>query len=217
MDFVSLYVTLKLALVTTVLLMIISAPLAYLLAHSKFPGKSFVEALIYLPTALPPTVIGFYLVIAMGPKGFIGKGVGAISGSSLLFTFTGIAIASAIYSIPFAVQPMKAAFQKIDRRLIENAYVLGLSKRGAFFRVALPNSVSGIVASAVLVFLHTTGAFGVLVMVGGSIPGETKVASIAIYEAVEMMDYHTAGLLSLCFIPVSYIFLLLVNRLNKEY
>lgn len=216
MDYMSLYVTLKLALVTTVLLMIISAPLAYILAHSDFPGKSFVETLIYLPTALPPTVIGFYLVIAMGPRGFMGKGWGAVTGSSLLFTFTGIAVASAIYSIPFAVQPMKAAFQKIDRRLIENAYVLGLSKSSAFFRVALPNSVSGIVAAAVLVFLHTTGAFGVLVMVGGSIPGETRVASIAIYEAVEMMDYHGAAMLSLCFIPVSFIFLLLVNKLNKD-
>lgn len=215
MDYVSLYVTLKLALVTTIILMVISAPLAYMLAHRDFPGKSFIETIIYLPTALPPTVIGFYLIIAMGPKGFIGKGWGAVTGGSLLFTFTGIAVASVIYSIPYAVQPMKAAFQKIDRRLIENAYVLGLSKYSTFFRVALPNSVSGIVAAAVLVFLHTTGAFGVLVMVGGSIPGETRVASIAIYEAVEMMDYHGAAMLSLCFIPLSFIFLLFINKLNR--
>ncbi len=216
MDYLSLYVTVKLALVSTVILMAAMAPLAYLLAHSDFTGKSLVEALIYLPTALPPTVIGFYLVIILSPRGFIGKAWSSISGSSLLFTFTGIAIASIIYSIPFAVQPMKAAFQKIDRRLIENAYVLGLSKPATFFRVALPNSVSGIAASAVLVFLHTAGAFGVLIMVGGSIPGETKVASIAIYEAVETMDYSSAGMLSLCFIPISYIFLLLVNRLNRD-
>ena len=216
MDYLSLYVTLKLSLVTTAILMVLTAPLAYILAQSDFPGKSFIEALVYLPTALPPTVIGFYLVIVLSPKGFIGNAWESVAGGNLLFTFTGIAIASVIYSIPFAIQPMKAAFQKIDHRIIENAYVLGLSKRAAFFRVALPNSVSGIAAAAVLVFLHTTGAFGVLIMVGGSIPGETKVASIAIYEAVETMDYRSAGMLSLCFIPISYIFLLIVNKLNED-
>lgn len=216
MDFTALYITLKLAAVTTALLMILSAPVAYALVYSSFPGKSFIEALIYLPTALPPTVIGFYLIIIMGPKGPVGSAWAKISGEGLLFTFTGIVIASVIYSIPFAVQPMKAAFQKLDRRLLENAYVLGLSRKAAFFRVIIPNSVSGIVASAVLVFLHSIGAFGVLMMVGGSVPGETRVASIAIYESVERMDYHNAGLLSLCFIPISYLFLLLVNKLNKD-
>lgn len=216
MDYTALYITLKLALFTTVILILLSAPLAYILAFLRFPGKSFLEALIYLPTALPPTVIGFYLIILMGPRGKIGHAWGSLTGGSLLFTFTGILIASVIYSIPFAVQPMKAAFQKLDRRLLENAYVLGLSKKAAFFRVVLPNSISGIIASSVLVFLHSIGAFGVLMMVGGSVPGETRVASIAIYEAVESMDYHKAGMISLCFIPISYIFLLLVNKLNKD-
>lgn len=216
MDYLSLYVTLKLALVATVILMILGAPVAYILAHSKFPGKALIEAFIYLPMALPPTVIGFYLIVVLGPKGHLGRSWEALTGGSILFTFTGIAVASVIYSLPFAIQPMKAAFQKIDRRLIENACVLGLSKREVFFRVALPNSISGIAAAAVLVFLHTTGAFGVLVMVGGSIAGETKVASIAIYESVEMMDYDAAGRLSLCFIPISYVFLLLVNKLNGD-
>lgn len=216
MDYPALYITLKLAVVSTVILMVIAAPVAYMLAFSSMRGKSFIEALIYLPTALPPTVMGFYLVIIMGPRGAVGRLWGSLSGGTLLFTFYGIAVASVIYSIPYSVQPMKAAFQKLDRRLLENAYVLGLSKKAAFFRVIIPNSVSGIVASAVLVFLHSIGAFGVLMMVGGSIPGETRVASIAIYEAVESMDYHKAGVLSLCFIPISYIFLLLVNRLNRE-
>jgi molybdate transport system permease protein len=215
MDYLALYVTLKLALVTTVFLMVIAAPIAYGLAYTRFPGKSFLEALIYLPMALPPTVIGFYLIILMGPKGWLGRIWETLTGGSLLFTFLGITIASIIYSIPFAVQPMKAAFQKIDRRLLESAYVLGLSKRAAFFRVIIPNSLAGIAAAAVLVFLHSIGAFGVLLMVGGSIPGETKVASIAIYEAVEMMDYHAAGLIALSFIPISYAFLLLINRLNE--
>lgn len=216
MDYLALYVTLKLALVTTVFLMVIAAPIAYLLAYYRFPGKSLLEALVYLPMALPPTVIGFYLIIVMSPKGFIGRAWEALTGGSLLFTFLGITIASIIYSIPFAVQPMKAAFSKIDRRLLENAYVLGLSKRAAFFRVILPNSLAGIAAAAVLVFLHSIGAFGVLLMVGGSIPGETKVASIAIYEAVETMNYRAAGLIALSFIPISYAFLLLINKLNED-
>jgi molybdate transport system permease protein len=216
MDYLALYVTLKLALVTTVVLMALAAPVAYLLAYTRFPGKSLVEALIYLPMALPPTVIGFYLIIIMGSKSFVGKTWGMLTGGSLLFTFIGITVASIIYSIPFAVQPMKAAFSRIDRRLLENAYILGLSKRAAFLRVIIPNSVSGIAAAAVLVFLHSIGAFGVLLMVGGSIPGETKVASIAIYEAVEMMNYEAAGLIALSFIPISYAFLLLINRLNAR-
>ncbi|HRY38796.1 MAG TPA: molybdate ABC transporter permease subunit [Smithellaceae bacterium] len=216
MDYLALYVTLKLAFVTTVFLMVIAAPIAYLLAYYHFPGKSLLEALVYLPMALPPTVIGFYLIIVMSPKGFVGQVWGSLTGGSLLFTFLGITIASIIYSIPFAVQPMKAAFSKIDRRLLENAYILGLSKRAAFLRVIIPNSVAGIAAAAVLVFLHSIGAFGVLLMVGGSIPGETKVASIAIYEAVETMNYSAAGMLALSFIPISYAFLLLINKLNRD-
>jgi len=215
MDYLALYVTLKLALVTTVFLMVIAAPVAYALAYYRFAGKSFLEALIYLPMALPPTVIGFYLIIVMGPKGFIGRTWGMLTGGSLLFTFIGITVASIIYSIPFAVQPMKAAFSKIDRRMLEAAYVLGLSKKATFFRVIIPNSISGIAAAAILVFLHSIGAFGVLLMVGGSIPGETKVAAIAIYEAVEMMNYQTAGMIALSFIPISYAFLLLINKLNE--
>lgn len=216
MDFQSIYVTVKLAFVTTCLLMTLAAPLAYVLAYTYFPGKSLLEALINLPLALPPTVLGFFLVLVMGPKGIAGHGWAALTGESLLFTFLGIAVASSVYSIPFAVQPMKAAFQKIDRRLMESAYVLGLSRTATFLRVVIPNSVSGIAAAAILVFLHTMGAFGVLLMVGGSIPGETKVASIAIYEAVEAMNYREAALMSLCFIPISYVFLLLVNKLNGD-
>jgi molybdate transport system permease protein len=216
MDYLALFVTLKLAIVTTAVLMVLAAPVAYFLAYSKFPGKSFLEALIYLPMALPPTVIGFYLIILMGPKGWMGRLWEIFTGGSLLFTFVGITIASIIYSIPFAVQPMKAAFAKIDRRLLENAYILGLSKRDTFVRVIIPNSLGGIAAAAVLVFLHSIGAFGVLLMVGGSIPGETKVASIAIYEAVETMNYSAAGLIALSFIPISYAFLLLINKLNKD-
>ncbi len=216
MDYLSLFVSFKLAVVTTVLLMVLAAPLAYFLAYTRFPGKAMVEALMNLPLVLPPTVLGFYLLVLMGPRGWGGRLWDAAGGGPLLFTFSGIVVASLLYSVPFAIQPMKAAFEKIDRRLLENAYVLGLSRTKAFLRVIIPNSISGIAASAILVFLHSLGAFGVLLMVGGSIPGETKVASIAIYEAVETMKYNEAAMMSLCFIPISYGFLLLMNRLNRE-
>jgi molybdate transport system permease protein len=216
MDMVPLYVSLKLSIVTTVVLTVIAAPLAYGLSFLKFPGKSLIEALINMPMAVPPTVMGFYLVTTMGPKGVVGRMWESMTGGSLLFTFLGIAVAAAVCSLPFALQPMKAAFQKIDHRLLENAYVLGLSRTEAFFRVIIPNSISGIAAAAILVFLHSMGAFGVLLMVGGSVPGETKVAAIAIYEAMETMNYREAGLMSLCLVPLSYFFLLLVNKLNRE-
>jgi molybdate transport system permease protein len=216
MDFQSLYVTLKLAVVTMCVLVVLAAPIAYVLAYKRFPGKSLLEALINLPLALPPTVLGFYMILIMGPKGIAGRSWETLTGGSLLFTFLGIAVPSSLYSLPFAVQPIKAAFQKVDYRLMESAYVLGLSRPATFLRVIIPNSISGIAAAAILVFLHTMGAFGVLLMVGGSIPGETKVASIAIYEAVEAMNYRAAGLMSLCFIPISYVFLLLVNKLNGD-
>jgi molybdate transport system permease protein len=216
MDLIPLYVSLKLSIATTVVLTVLAAPLAYGLSFLKFRGKSFIEALINLPMVLPPTVMGFYLVILMGPKGVIGRMWESMTGGALLFTFLGIAAALIVCSLPFALQPMKAAFQKIDHRLLENAYVLGLSRTEAFFRVIIPNSISGIAAAAILVFLHSMGAFGILLMVGGSVPGETKVAAIAIYEAVESMNYREAGLMSLCLVGASYLFLLIVNKLNRE-
>jgi len=216
MDFLPIYLSIKLACVSTCTLIILAAPLAYVLAYSRFAGKSLLEALINLPLALPPTVVGFYLLVVMGPKGTAGRIWEASTGSPLLFTFLGIATASIIYSLPFAIQPMKAAFEKIDRRLLESAYVLGLSRFATFIKVIIPNSIAGIAASAILVFIHSMGAFGVLLMVGGSIPGETKVASIAIYEAVEALNYREAGLMSLTLVPISYTFLLLINRLNRS-
>lgn len=215
MDWMPLLVSLKLALVTTAVLTIVAAPLAYGLTVVNFPGKSLLEALVNLPMALPPTVMGFYLVILMGPQGPIGGAWESATGGSLLFTFTGIAAASVLCSLPFALQPMKAAFSKIDRRLLESSSVLGLSQTTTFFRVIIPNSLSGIAASAILVFLHSLGAFGIILMVGGSLPGQTKVAAIAIYEAVETMNYSDAGVMSLCLVGISYLFLLAINKLNR--
>ena len=216
MDLVALYISIKLAVVSTIVLIIIAAPLSCLLVFYRIPGRSFVEALINLPIVLPPTVLGFYLLMALGPKGGVGSLWEVVFGSPLLFTFTGIVIASIIYSLPFAVAPMKAAFTRIDPRLVENAQVLGLSPMAIFFRVILPNSLTGVAASAILVFLHTIGEFGVILMVGGSIPGRTKVASIAIYEAVEALRYQDAWLMSITLVPVCFVFLLMVNRLTPE-
>jgi molybdate transport system permease protein len=216
MEWAPLFVSAKLALATTVLLMILAAPLAYVMSHIRFPGRSLCEALINLPLVLPPTVLGFYFLLVMAPKGPAGRLWDRLTGTSLVFSFSGILIASVVYSLPFAYQPMKAAFAKIDHRLLESAYVLGLSPFSAFFRVVLPNSVAGLASSAILVFVHTLGEFGVILMVGGSIPGQTKVASIAIYEAVEALRYREAGLMSLTLMPVCYAVLLLVTRLSER-
>lgn len=216
MDWTALFLSLKLALVATTILMFVTAPLACLMAYSRLPGKAFLEAFINLPLAMPPTVVGFYLLIMMGPEGWLGGLWTRATGSPLLFTFTGIVIASIIYSIPFALQPMRAAFEKIDPRLIESARILGLSPPAIFARVIIPNSLNGIAASAILVFLHTLGAFGVVLMVGGSVPGQTRVASVAIYEAVETLQYGSAAMMSLALLPVCYIFLLVVHRLTRS-
>jgi molybdate transport system permease protein len=215
-DWQPLFLSLKLAAVSTFLLIILAAPLAYALSLARFVGKAFLEALINLPMALPPTVLGFYLLVIMGPKGFLGRFWETITGSPLVFTFQGIVIALLIYCLPFAIQPMKAAFEKIDRSMLESAYVLGLSPLATFLRVIIPNSISGLAAAAILVFIHSIGAFGVLLMVGGSIPGETKVVSIAIYEAVESLAYREAGRMCLVLIPISYSFLLLLNLITRR-
>jgi molybdate transport system permease protein len=216
MDLMPLILSLKLAGVTTAALVVIAAPLAYVLVFYRMPAKTFLEAAINLPIVLPPTVLGFYLLVSLGPRSIIGGAWNTVFGFQLLFTFTGIVIASMVYSLPFAVAPMKSAFARMDPRLVENAQVLGLTPLQVFFRVILPNSLPGITASAILVFLHTIGEFGVILMVGGSIPGRTKVASIAIYEAVEALRYQDAWLMSLALVPVCYLFLLIVNRLTPE-
>ncbi len=196
------------------MLLVVGAMLAYALVYRKILFRSVVESIIALPMVLPPTVLGFYLLIAMGPRGAVGNAWEGLTGSSLLFSFTGIVIASIFYSLPFAVQPLKAAFARIDRRILENAAVLGLSPLAIFVRVIVPNSLAGFAAAAILVFLHTMGEFGVILMVGGSIPGETRVASIAIYEAVESLRYQDAWIMSVVLALISFTFLIVVNRVT---
>jgi len=216
MDFSPLVLSLQLALCATAILVVLAAPLSYALAYGTFRGKSLVEAFLNLPIALPPTVVGFYLLLAVSPRTAVGRFWEGLTGGPLVFTFSGIVLVAVLCSLPYAIQPMKTAFEKIDRRLLESAYVLGLSRLQTFVRVVLPNSVPGVAGAAILVFLHSMGAFGVLLMVGGSIPGETRVVSIAIYEAVESLDYWTAALLSLALLPICYVFLLIVERLKRR-
>lgn len=215
MDLYPLYISAKLAVATTLFIPIVAAPAAYILAFCKFRGKSLIDAVVSLPMVLPPTVLGFGLLIVMGPQGPLGGFWKELTGDRMVFSFSGILLASLVYNLPFAVQPMRAAFEKLDIRLLENSAVLGLTSTATFFRVVLPNSLPGLAAAAMLVFAHSLGEFGVILMVGGSIPGSTKVASIAIYEAVEAMRYDDALYMSLAIIPVSFMALLAINYLNK--
>jgi molybdate transport system permease protein len=217
MDLTPLYLSAKLSLVSTSILLVISMPLAALLVFVPFRGRFLLDSLVNLPLVLPPTVLGFYLLIILGPDGVIGKIWAKLSsGDSIVFTFGGIVLAAMVHSLPFAVQPLKSTYEKIDRRLLEMAEVLGCSPVSTFFRVILPNAVSGIAASAILAFAHTMGEFGVILMIGGSIPGQTRTASIAIYEYVEAMRYREAAILSLILVVISYAVLLLVNGINKR-
>lgn len=212
LDVTSLLVTGRLALVVTPILLVLCMPLAYWLAKGRMRGKQFVEAACNLPMVLPPTVLGFGLLMVMSPASPLGGAWKAATGSQLPFSFTGLVIGSLIYSLPFGVLPMRAAFEKIDRGVIEAARCTGMTATQTFVHVILPNSVGGITASAALIFAHTVGEFGVALMIGGSIPGETKVASIAIFEHTETLNYASAGLLSLALMVVSYAALLVIGR-----
>ncbi len=216
MDLTPLYLSAKLSLISTVILLIIAMPLAALLVFVRFPGRFLADSLVNLPLVLPPTVLGFYLLVILGPDGPVGRMWAGISDGTIVFTFGGIVLAAMLHSLPFAVQPLKTAYEKIDKRLLEMADVLGTSPGSTFFRVILPNATGGIAASAILAFAHTMGEFGVILMIGGSIPGTTKVASIAIYEYVEAMRYREAAILSLILVVVSYVILLAVNSLSNR-
>lgn len=212
----ALLLSLKLASLTTGILLVVGMPLAYALAVSRGRFKPLLEATVALPVVLPPTVLGFYMLLAMGPHGFLGAFWGGVFHERLPFTFTGLLLASACYSLPFAVQPMQAAFQGLNPRLLEVSWTLGVSRLSTFVRVVLPLAMPGVLTSAVLTFAHTLGEFGVVLMVGGNIPGETKTLSIAIYDLVEALDYGRAGQLSLALLVLSYLLLVVVYVFNKK-
>ena len=216
-DISALFVTLKLASVSTIILLLIGTPIAWWLSQTRFKFKVVFEAIIALPLVLPPTVLGFYLLITLGSNGPVGKLLESLGGSSIAFTFSGLVVGSVIYSIPFVVQPLQNSFSGIGSRPLEVAATLGASPLDRFFTVAVPLARSGFMTAAVLGFAHTVGEFGVVLMIGGNIPGETGVLSIAIYDHVEAMEYGQAHWLSGGLIILSFIMLLFVYLFNRRF
>jgi molybdate transport system permease protein len=216
-DLIALFVTLKLASISTIVLLLIGTPIAWWLSHSHWRYKYFVEAIIALPLILPPTVLGFYLLISLGPNGPIGGLLSALSGESLAFTFTGLVIGSVVYSMPFVIQPLQNAFSAIGQRPLEVAATLGASPIDRFFSIAIPMAKPGFITATVLGFAHTLGEFGVVLMIGGNIPGSTQVVSISIYDHVEALEYGQAHALSASLLLFSFVLLLIVYGANRRF
>lgn len=219
LDWSPIILTLQLALITTVILFVISIPLAYWMANTKSRIKPIIEAIVSLPLVLPPTVLGFYLLIAFSPESAIGSFLNDVFGLKLAFSFTGLVIGSIIYSLPFMVQPLQAGFASLPSSFSEASFVLGKSKYQTITKVLIPNIKKSILTGIVLTFAHTVGEFGVVLMIGGNIPNQTKVVSIAIYDEVESLNYSNAHVYSGILLAVTFTILLLVyinnNRSNK--
>jgi len=213
MNWEAIVTTLKLATATAIVLAIIGLPISYWVAFSKWRWKFLVEAIVALPLVLPPTVLGFYVLVAMGPHSPFGRWYDSLTGHGLPFTLEGLVMASTLYSLPFAVQPVAAAFRTIDRRLIEASWTLGVSSWGTFLRVIVPHAKAGLIAGFVLSFAHTVGEFGVVLMVGGNIPGVTRTISIHVYDEVQSMNYASAGTTSLVLLVFSFVILSVVYSL----
>jgi molybdate transport system permease protein len=207
MDWQALWLSLRLSLWTTCILLAIGLPAAYWLAFSHRRWKFLVEAVVALPLVLPPTVLGFYILMAIGPRGPLGQLYGALTGGMLPFSFQGLLLASVLYSLPFAVQPFASGFVSVDRKLIEASWCLGISRRATFFRVIVPLSKPGILTGMILSFAHTLGEFGVVLMVGGNLPGITRTISISIYDDVQALHYQSALHTSLLLLAVSFLVL----------
>lgn len=216
-DLTALFITLKLAGISTLILLLLGTPLAWWLAQTRWRFKFLLEALIALPLVLPPTVLGFYLLLTLGPNGPLGQLSQWSGGGSLAFTFTGLVIGSVFYSMPFVIQPLQDAFGTIGRRPLEVAATLRASPLDRFFTVAIPLARPGFITAAVLGFAHTLGEFGVVLMIGGNIPGETQVASIAIYDHVESLEYTQAHWLSGLLLLLSFTLLVVVYGLNRRF
>jgi len=212
----SLIISVQLALTTTLILLLIALPLAYVLAFKSFKGRTVLEVLLALPLVLPPTVLGYYVLLLIAPDSMLGGIWQSLFDSSLAFSFSGMVIASVLYSLPFAVQPMQQAFRAIPRNWLELAKTQGLNIKHSLLKIILPASKGGMLVAAALSFAHTMGEFGVVLMVGGSIPGETKVASIALFEMVEMQQQSEAWMLALILLAVSFVMLLVVYSVNRS-
>jgi len=210
----ALFLSVRLALCVSAILFAIGMPLAYWLAYSRWRGKFLVESVVALPLVLPPTVLGFYLLVAMGPRGPLGKLWQALFGHGLAFTFTGLIVASVLYSLPFAVQPLVASFEGVDRKLLDASAVLGASALRTFRRVVLPMSIPGVLTALVLSFAHTLGEFGVVLMVGGNLPGITRTVSIDIYDHVQSLEYADANRMAVILLVFSFAVLSVVYGVN---
>lgn len=216
MNWIAIWVTFKLASLTAVSLLVIGLPIAYWLAYSTWRWKFVVESIVALPLVLPPTVLGFYILVAIGPHSPIGRFYTDLVGHPLPFTFEGLLLASILYSLPFAVQPFATAFEQVDRKLIEASWTLGLSKVGTFFKLIFPLSTAGLITGAVLSFAHTLGEFGVVLMVGGNIEGATRTVSIDIYDEVQALNYAGAAKTAAFLLVISYLVLLVVYAMNRK-
>lgn len=212
-----MWLTAQLAAFTVVLLLLVGIPFAWWLSQTRSPWKTPLEAVTALPLVLPPIVMGFYLLLFLGPRGPAGQLAIWLGGQPLTFTFEGLVVASCVYSLPFVVQPLQAAFEGLDRRAVEAAWTLGASRARTFLFIVLPQARRGLVTAVVLAFAHTLGEFGVVLMVGGNIPGETQVLSIAIYEQVEVLDYANAHRLSAGLLAFSFLVLIVVFGVNRRW
>ncbi len=216
MNWAAVALSVKLAFIVCAILLVLGMPVAYWLATSRWRWKFFVEAVVALPLVLPPTVLGFYVLVALGPRSPLGRAYESWFGHGLAFTFEGLVLASVLYSMPFAVQPMAGAFAQVDRRLLDASAILGASRPQTFFRVVLPLSVSGVITAAVLSFAHTLGEFGVVLMVGGNIPGLTRTVSIQIYDDVQALSYSSANQTALALLLFSFVVLSAVYAMNRR-
>lgn len=216
MNWTAIWVTVKLASLTAATLLVVGLPIAYWVSFSRWRWKFLVESVVALPLVLPPTVLGFYILVAIGPHSPLGQLYTDLVGSPLPFTFQGLLFASILYSLPFAVQPFAAAFEQVDRRLIETSWTLGVSRVDTFFKLVIPLSAAGVVTGVVLSFAHTLGEFGVVLMVGGNIEGVTRTVSIDIYDEVQALNYAGAAKTALFLLVVSYVVLLLVYAMNRK-
>jgi len=215
MDLTPIWLTLKLAGITTLLLLLIGLPLAYWLSKGRSFIKIVLEALITMPLVLPPSVLGFYLLMAFSPQHGIGGWLQKVFNVQLVFSFPGLVLASVIYSMPFMIGPIKSALQQLPVSLAQASYTLGKSERQTFIHVLLPNIRASVLTAAILTFAHTLGEFGVVLMIGGNIPGVTRVASIAVYDSVENMDYHSANAYSLTLFCITFVMVISVFVFNK--
>ncbi|WP_101758321.1 molybdate ABC transporter permease subunit [Oceanicoccus sp. KOV_DT_Chl] len=214
-DIAAILLTLKLAAVTTIILLALGTPLAWWLAHNRWRIKPMLEAIIALPLVLPPTVIGFYLLLAFSPNSSFGQLWFSVSGQPLAFTFNALVIGSVLYSLPFVVQPLQACFEQLPNKLLEAAATMGADFKDQFLTIILPLSKRSFITAASLGFAHTVGEFGVVLMIGGNIPGETQVVSIALYDKVENLQYAEAHWLAAGLVLFSLLLLSLIYKLNR--